>query len=174
MPLARALRVAAAFAEDLLAQGLLEPGDGAEVRLGVHVEVNVLIDRVGGAGGQQPPHQGDHQRDRLDGADVAVGRQDPQRGHVLAEQRGLAHREDLPVVLVARGALEQRVVDVRHVLHVAHVVPGIQPAALDEVEGEIGGGVAEVGGVVRGDPADVDPGRAVGGGTGRSGDGGVR
>jgi hypothetical protein len=168
--LARPLRVAAAFPEDLLAQALLEPRDGAEVRVRVHVEVNILIDVVGGAHVEQPPHQRHDQRDRLDRADVAVGRQNPQRGHVLAEQRGLAHREHLPVVLVARGPLEQRIVDVRHVLHVAHVVSGVQPGALHEVEGEVGGGVAEVGRVVRGDSAGVDPGRTVGGGSGRGGD----
>ena len=59
-------------------------------------------------------------RDRLDRADVVRRRDDPQRLHVLAEQRGLAHRQDDPVLAVAGGPLQQRVVDVGDVLHVAH------------------------------------------------------
>ena len=57
-------------------------------------------------------------RDRLDRADVVRRRDDPQRLHVLAEQRGLAHRQDHPVLAVARGPLQQRVVDVGDVLDV--------------------------------------------------------
>ena len=69
-------------------------------------------------------------RDRLDRADVVRRRDDPQRLHVLAEQRGLAHRQDHPVLAVAGGALQQRVVDVGDVLHVAHVVAGVAPGRL--------------------------------------------
>ena len=58
------------------------------------------------------------------------------------------------------GALEQRVVHVGDVLHVAHRVARVPPGAVQQVEGDVGRGMAEVRGVVRGDAADVEP-RAV-------------
>ena len=56
--------------------------------------------------------------------------------------------EITPVDAVAGGPLEQRVVDVGDVLHVVHPVAAVQPHPVDQVEGQVGGGVAEVGGVV--------------------------
>ena len=53
------------------------------------------------------------------------------------------------------GPFQQRVVDVGDVLHVVHLVARVQPAPVHQVERQIGGRVPEVGGVVRGDPADV-------------------
>ena len=73
-----------------------------------------------------------------------------------------------PVLAVARGPLQQRVVDVGDVLHVAHLEPGVAPHPLHQVEGEVRRRVAEVGRVVRRDAADVHPGgrpRARSGGT---------
>ena len=58
------------------------------------------------------------------------------------------------------GALQQRVVDVGDVLDVAHLVAGVAPGPVEQVEGDVGRGVAQVGGVVRRDAADVQPGRA--------------
>ena len=62
-----------------------------------------------------------------------------------------------PVAPVAGGPLEQRVVDVGDVLHVVHLVAGVAQRPPQEVEGDVGGRVAEVGGVVGGDAADVEP-----------------
>ena len=128
---------------------------------GVEVDVRVLrvVDAVGRALREQLAHQLGDLPHRLDRADVVPRRQHPQRLHVLAEQRGLAHAEHHPVVLVAGGALQQRVVDVGDVLDVVHVVPEVPPQPVDQVERQVGGGVAEVGGVVGGDPADVHRGR---------------
>src|SRR5690606_28304363 len=77
------------------------------------------------------------------------------RGHVppvLVDLRG----GQLPPVRPDRlGPLQQRIVHVGGVLHVVHAVPGVPPHAVHHVEGHIGVGVAEVGGVVGGDAADV-------------------
>ena len=62
------------------------------------------------------------------------------------------------------GPLQQRVVDVGDVLDVGDLVAGVAPGAVEQVERDVGGRVAEVGGVVRGDAADVEPRRPVGAG----------
>ena len=97
----------------------------------------------------------DDARDRLDRADVVLGREHAQRRHVLAEQLRLALGERHPVLAGRLRALEQRVVDVGDVLHVADVEPGVATDPLDDVEHQVRRGVAEVGGVVRRDAADV-------------------
>src|SRR5690606_12677979 len=53
------------------------------------------------------------------------------------------------------------VVDVGDVLDVPDLAAGIPPGPHEEVEAEVGVGVAGVGGVVGGDPADVEGGRAL-------------
>ena len=68
---------------------------------------------------------------------------------------GLAQRELAPVLAVALGPLEQRVVHVGDVLGVDHLVPGVKPRADQQVPGGEGGGVAHVGRVVGGDAAGV-------------------
>jgi hypothetical protein len=131
------------------------------VSSGLVVEVDIrvfgVLDPVGGAAGEQLGDHFDDLADRFDGAHEVPRRQNPQRLHVFAEQRGLAHPEHDPVVLVAARPLEQRIVDVGDVLHVVHVVSGIAPVPVHQVEGQVGGCMPEVGGVVGGDPADVHP-----------------
>ncbi len=160
--LAGAVRVAAALGEEpqhgllVVVRLVAEPtGDGV-----VEVQVGVLgvVDPVGRAVRDELGDGLHDLRDRLDRADVLARRHDPERFHVLAEQRGLAHAQHDPVVLVAGGPLQQRVVDVRDVLHVVHVVAVVEPHPVDEVEGEVGGRVPEVRRVVRRDAADVRPG----------------
>lgn len=137
-------------------------GDAAEVRVGVDLEVDVAVQLVGRAGLAQPLDQRDDPRDGLDGADVVGGRQHPQRGHVLAEQGGLALGEGRPVLAGLVGPLQQRVVDVGDVLDVVDLALRVQPHALHEVERVVGGRVTHVGGVVGGDPAHVDAGDRTG------------
>jgi hypothetical protein len=133
------------------------PGDLPESARRGDREVDVVLDAVGRAAVEQLLHEGGDLLHRLDGADVVRRRQDAQRGHVLAEQGGLTLRDRHPVLAVAGGALEQRVVDVGDVLHVVDVQPAVAPQAHERVEGEVGGGVAQVRRVVRRDAADVQP-----------------
>ncbi len=137
--------VVAGFVAELLG------GVGPEVDIGV---LGVLDD-VGGTGGDELLDEFDDLVHRFDGTDVVARRQHAQGFHVLAEQGGLAHAENDPVLTVALGAFEQRVVDVGDVLHVVDVVAGVAPDAVDQIEGQVGGGVAEVRGVVGGDAAHV-------------------
>ena len=130
----------------------------AELRRGVRAVVDVrvfVIDDVRRPRRQHLFDEFDHLGDRLGRPDILTRRQHPQRGHVLAEQGDLAIAELAPVDTVARGALEQRIVDVGDVLHVMHVVTEVQPQPMNQVERQIGGRVAQMSRVVRRDPADV-------------------
>ncbi len=162
--LAGAVGVAAALGEDLQHLRAGEVRLVAEARRGRDVEVDVagaVVETVRGTVLHQHQHLLGDVRDRLHRADVVGGWDDPQRLHVLPEQRRLPHRQDLPVLPVAFGPLQQRVVDVGDVLHVADLVAGVAPHPLHKVEGDHGGSVTEMGGVVRGDTADVHGGGAV-------------
>ena len=175
--LARTVGVAAALAGVGQHRGLVVVGLVAEPTgdRGVEVDVGELrvVDAVGRALREQLADQLGDLPHRLDRADVVPRREHPQRFHVFAEQRRLPHAEHDPVVVVAGGALQQRVVDVGDVLDVVHVVPQIPPDPVDQVERQVGRGVAQVRGVVRGDPADVHGGRRTGRGRSDPPGGGV-
>ena len=134
----------------------------AERRVGGHREVEVVLDPVDRAGLLQPLDQGHRERDRLDRADVVLGREHPQRLHVLAEQLGLALGELGPVDAHLGRPLQQRVIDVGDVLDVDHLVAGVAPGPVQQVEADVVGRVAHVRGVVRRDAAGIEPGRPVG------------
>jgi hypothetical protein len=130
------------------------------VRRLLEVEVGVLgvrrvVDRVDDALALVPLDQVDDQRDRLDRADVAGRGEHVQRLHVLPEQLDLGVGELAPAHPVAVGTLDQRVVDVGDVLDVVDQQPRVTPGPVEQVEGDVGVRVPEVGGVVRGDAADV-------------------
>ena len=76
MLLAGTVRVSPALGEDLQHRLLVEAGHRAEVRVGVHVEVEVVVDAVDRAGGVELVDQVDHEVDRLDRADVRSGCED--------------------------------------------------------------------------------------------------
>ncbi len=161
--LAGPVGVPAALGEQRAHGVLVVAGLVAELLGGVGPEVDVgelgVVDGVGRAGGQHLLDEFDDLVDGVGGRDVVLRRQHPQRAHVLAEQLGLAVAEVAPVDAVPVGPLEQRIVDVGDVLHVVHLMPGIQPHPVHQIEGQIRRGVPEVGGVVRGDAADVHGGR---------------
>ena len=96
------------------------------------------------------------QRHRLDRAHVVPGRQDIECRHVLAIELGLLLGECGPVRAGSGGAFQQRVVDVGDVLHVIDLEPAVAPDPVEQVEGDVGVGVADVGRVVGRDAADVD------------------
>ena len=160
--LAFSLGIAAALGEEPEHRLAVVAGLVAERRVGRDRVVEVVLDLVDRAGGLEPLDQRDHERDRLHRADERVGRQHPQRLHVLAEQLGLALGELDPVDADLGRPLQQRVVDVGDVLDVADRVPGRPPGPVEQVEGDVGVGVAEVRRVVGRDAADVEPGHVVG------------
>src|SRR5438105_1566822 len=78
-----------------------------------------------------------------------------QAPHVLQKRTLLAPSEVAPAHLVPRGALQDRLVDVRDVLGVAHPLPAGLQQACEDVEDEERARMAQVRGVVRGHTADV-------------------
>ncbi len=170
--LAGAGRVSPALGEQFEHPFAGEGADETELLVAGDRVVDVSVEVVGSTGLEQLVDPLHHERDRLDRADVVTRRQDAERGHVLAEQCGLGSSELAPVLAGRDGAFEQRVVDVGDVLHVVHVVTGVQPDPLHEVERDVRRGVPEMCGVVGGDPADVQAGGRAGlGGTKRAGRG---
>jgi len=149
------VRIAAALGEQGQHRVPVEVGLVAEAPRTGHVEVDVVVDVVRRVVGEQPGDRVGQLGHGLDGADVVVGRQHPQRGHVLAEQFDLPLGQAHPVLADVRGPLQQWVVDVGDVLDVVHLVSRVAPHPLHQVEGEIGGRMAQVRRVVRGDAADV-------------------
>ena len=101
--------------------------------------------------------------DFLGDGDVVVGRDDAQALHVAAKEVGLLRGKHAPVDTVTRRSLEKWVVDIRRVLHIAHVEAGVQPEPDEGVEGEVSCGVTEVGGVVRRYAAHVNAGDSAAG-----------
>ena len=114
-----ALRVSPTLREDLQHRLFVEARDRAECGVGVHVEVEVIVDPIDGAGRVELVDQVDHDVDRLDGADVRRGSENAQCRHVVAEQLGLALGQLYPVDAGGGRTFEQRVVDVGDVLGVA-------------------------------------------------------
>ena len=156
--LAFAVGVAATFSEVLLHSRAVQVGLVAELLGGLDGGVDVaVVELVGRAGVEKLLHHRDHLVYRLHRTDVVARRDHGQDLHVAAEQVDLAGAEFAPVHAVAFSALEQRIVHVGDVLHVVDLVAVGHELALRQVEGEVGCGVAEVGGVVRRDAADVHP-----------------
>ena len=104
---------------------------------------------------QEPLDCGDDFRDGFDRADVVVGRQDVQGFHVCPEEFNLAGGQLAPVDAGGRCAFEQGVIHVGDVLDIGDLLVAVPPRAVQEVKSDIAGGMAHVGGVVRGDSADV-------------------
>ena len=154
--LARPGRVAAALGEQLRHGRRVQPGhrapnSGSAAREKYMSPLEV-VQRA--AVGQQPVEPLD-QRHRLHRADQPGGRQHPQRLHVAPVPGDLPVGQLPPVLAVPLGPLQQRIVHVGDVLHVGHLVPGVQPGPDQQVPGDVGRRVADVRGVVRGDPARV-------------------
>ena len=165
-PFALALGIPAALGEDLHHLLFAVAGDVAQGPVHPQIEVPVGaggvsgLDWVGAAALMQLLDDRDDGVDRLAHGAVGLRGDDPQGGHVLGEQLDLGGGQLLPVDPVAPGTLEQRVVDVGDVLGDLDLESGVPQRAVHQVRGVVGVGVPEVGGVVRGDPADIQPGGA--------------
>ena len=91
-------------------------------------------------------------------AEVARGSdhgQEAEGRHVGVEAGHLLGRQVEVVDAELAGLAQDVVVDVGDVAHAAGLVAQVAQAALEDVEGQVDGGVAQVGGVVGGDPAGV-------------------
>ena len=159
--LARPVRVAAALGGQLGHQLDRQVGDGAgpgqraELLVGAAGEVGVAVEVVQRAAGGQPLGE------RVDEPIASTAPMKYVGGRLRSASMSpryrsrLAQRELPPVLAVALGPLEQRVVHVGDVLRVDHLVPGVEPGADEQVPGGEGGGVAHVRRVVGGDAAGV-------------------
>ena len=151
----RVVGVAAAFAREshhLVARVVRQLAVAGEGR---HVEVDGAVRGVRVAVVEETTDHVDHAVDRLGGAGLGEGRSGAERVHVGAEAGELGLGEVEVGHAELAGLRQDRVVDVGDVAHHAHVVAELLEPADEEVVGEVGGGVAEVGGVVGRDAAHV-------------------
>ena len=75
--------------------------------------------------------------------------------HVGAEKIDLRGTQLAPIHAIALGAFEERIIHVGDVLGVIHLVAVIQQLAVDQIKGEIGRRMAQVGGIIRGNATDI-------------------
>ena len=131
-------------------------GQRAVVGVRAHAEVDVAVDRVGGAVVEQRLDQVDDRLDRLGGQRLVIGPPEAQplgvgevvRGH-LARQVGARHAQR------ARGVVDL-VVDVGDVGDERHLVALVLEEALEQRGDDVGPRVADVDAVVDRRPAGVD------------------
>ncbi len=106
-------------------------------------------------GFEHHPDEAEDVGDGGGGPRLGERRQEAQGGHVGVEAVHLLGRQVEVVHAQLPGLAQDVVVDVGHVPHALGVVTEVAKPALQDVVGQVGGGVAEVGGVVGGDPAGV-------------------
>ena len=86
---------------------------------------------------------------------------DIERGEIRFEERGFLSGEPIPGRVELAGPPNDVIVDIGHVLHVAHLDRLRAQGPHQNVERDVGERVAEMGGVIGRDAADVDANRAV-------------
>ena len=109
---------------------------------------DAVVDRAVALVGLAALHQGaDHQQhlgNLAGGADVELRRRDVDRRHVAQVDIGLLAPQHIPGDADLAGAAQHVVVDVGHVLHVAHVVVLVGQVARQRIECDVSKGMADV------------------------------
>ena len=131
----------------------------------LHAEKDVAAGGVGVAGIHQLADGLDDGADFLGGAGVDVGAADVQRVHRLEEVANELLGQLGGFNALFLGALDYLVVHVGEVLDVVHLETDMLQIPAQHVEGDVAQGVADVGGGIRSDAADIHlDGVAIGGG----------
>jgi hypothetical protein len=120
------------------------------------VEVHATLDLVGAALLDQHIDHLPHHRDLARGVGHHVGLAPRESAHVGKERAFLAPAEIAPAHAVARGTLQDRLVDVGHVLRVADGLAASLEMTHEDVEREERASVTKMRRVVRRHTADID------------------
>ena len=142
----------AASAQHLLGA---EVADLAEAVEGGDVEVDGAAGLVGVAPVEDHADEAPDVGDGRGGPGLAPAGEQSEAGHVGLEAGGLGRRQVQVVHAQLAGLAQDVVVDVGEVADTAGLVAAVPQAALEDVVGQVGGGVAEVAGVVGRDAARV-------------------
>ena len=118
-------------------------------------EIDASVDWIGIAPADQSLDQSRHRRDLARGVGHEIRFAPAEAAHVLEEQPLLAPAEIAPADAVARGPLEDRLVDIGHVLRVSDATATGFQEPREHIEDEERPGVTKVRRVVRGHAADI-------------------
>ena len=121
----------------------------------LHGKVDVAVGRIGKAAIHQSLHQADDLVDMFRGLGLASRGQQAEAVHVLVEGANEFFRQFPAADAALVGALDDLVVHIRVVAYVVHLVAEIAQVTIDDVEHDVGAGMADVAVVVDGDSADV-------------------
>ena len=132
-----------------------EVADLAEALERGDVEVDGAAGLVGVAPVQDHADEAPDVGDGRGGPGLAPVGQQPEGAHVGLEARGLGGRQVEVVHAELAGLAQDVVVDVGDVAHAPGLVAAVAETTLEDVVGEVGGGVTEVAGVVGRDAARV-------------------
>ena len=157
--LAGHLRQVAALVGDRQHRVARQAGELPVGRPGSDAEVDVACHCVGQLALQEPGDQVLHLGDVLGRTRIVIGRQ-PVQGRHLGQEGGHVPVAEGEVILaeLARTAQEV-VVDIGQVLDVDDVMAQVLEVPMQDVEADVGEGMTQVSGVVRGHAADVEPDR---------------
>ena len=122
-----------------------------------HVEPGGALDGVGVARRDEILDERHHLGHPFGGSWLGLGGTGVEVLHVAVEPGHLGRGQLQEVHAELAGLGQDRVVDVGDVAHHPHAVAEVLEAADQQVVGQVGVGVAEVGAVIGGDPAHVDP-----------------
>ena len=148
-------RIPPAFSEDGHHVVFVQARDGSEAFVVPHPEVEIVVNGVNVPRLLQLHHFASDGWDRLHSADVVIGGQYVETGHVVTKQICLTVGDLSPVLTGGDGSLEQGVIDVCDVLDVAHLMPCVSPDSIDHVESNIGIRMPDMCCVIRGNSAHV-------------------
>jgi len=127
----------------------------AEVLEGGHAEVHGPRRLIGVAPVEHHPDEPEDVVDGRGGARLAERRDEAEGRHVGVEAGGLLGRQIEVVHTELTGLAQDVVVDIGDVAHALGRVPEVPQPSLQDVVGDVGGGVAHVAGRVRRDATRV-------------------
>ena len=136
--------------------GGIEVAERPEALEGGHVEVHRAAGLVGVAGVEHRTDEGEDLGDGRSGPGLGEGGDQAEGGHVGVEPGDLLRGQVEVVDAELAGLAEDVVVHVGDVAHAPSLVAEVPQSSLQDVEGQVDLGVAQVGRVVRRDPARVE------------------
>ena len=138
------------------------------VRPGVNCEIDIAASSVGHTLIDQLGHQFDNGADHAGGTRIVVGRAHIEADHIGNKVPRPAVTQGAPIFTDFLGFAQNIVINIGYILDVVDRVALPLQIAEQNIHCTIGEGMTEMGGVVGGDPTDVESDRLLAHGKGRN------